>query len=59
MKPSIVTSVQGIVKVTTVCWSIAIGEGGLGENPLYSRKFDQRTVEEDLGGQVSLDFELR
>ena len=30
IKPSIVTSVQGIVKVTTACWSIDIGEGGLG-----------------------------
>ena len=30
IKPSIVTSVQGIVKVTTACRSIYIGEGGLG-----------------------------
>ena len=30
IKPSIVTRVQGIVKVTTACRSIDIGEGGLG-----------------------------
>ena len=30
IKPNIVTSVQGIVKVTTACRSIDIGEGGLG-----------------------------
>lgn len=30
IKPCIVTNVQGIVKVTTACWSIDIGEGGLG-----------------------------
>jgi hypothetical protein len=31
IKPCIVTNVQGIVKVTTACWSIDIGEGGLGD----------------------------
>jgi hypothetical protein len=30
IKPCIVTNVQGIVKVTTACWSIDFGEGGLG-----------------------------
>jgi len=30
VKPSIVTSAQGIVKVTTAYWSVAFGEGGLG-----------------------------
>ncbi len=32
IKPSIVTRVQGNVKVTTACWSIDIGEGGIGES---------------------------
>lgn len=34
VKPSTVTSVQGIVKVTTACWSVVIGEGGLGDKKL-------------------------
>jgi len=36
IKPSIVTNVQGIVKVTTAYWSIAIGEGGLGDKQFNS-----------------------
>ncbi len=31
LKPSTVTSVSGIVNVTTACWSVDIGEGGLGD----------------------------
>ncbi len=31
LKPSTVTSVRGIVNVTTMRWSVEFGEGGIGD----------------------------